>query len=285
VIEAASNDGYLLQYYQQAGVRVLGIEPALNVAAVARERGIPTVSEFFGRELATQLDKADVFVAANVLAHVPDVNGFVAGIAQILKPTGVAIIETPYAREMIDKGEFDTIYHEHLFYYSITALEALFARHGLAIDHVEPIPIHGGSIRLRVRHGHRRAAWSEPWARDPAYYAGFADRIWRLRDALYRVIDGKDIAGYGAAAKGTVLLNCFGIRSLRYVVDRNPVKQGRYVPGVRTPIVPPDRLLVDRPDYVLVLAWNIAREVLEQQREYRDRGGRFIIPLPELSVV
>ena len=285
VIEAASNDGYLLQFFKRAGIPVLGIEPALDVAAAAETKGIRTINEFFGESLAKELDKADLFMANNVLAHAPDVNEFVAGIRTVLKPDGVAVIETPYARDMIEKCEFDTIYHEHVFYYSITALNALFARHGLMLERVEHIPLHGGSLRVFVRQG--KGGWrvDEPWAGDRGYYAAFSDRIVRLKDALLGLLDGKDLAAYGAAAKGSTLLNCFGIRNVRYVVDRNPVKQGKYMPGVRIPICAPQKLLEDRPHYVLLLAWNLADEILQQQAEYRRQGGQFIIPVPEPKVV
>jgi SAM-dependent methyltransferase len=306
-VEAASNDGYLLQFYKAAGVPALGIEPAVNVAAAAREtRGIDTLCEFFGADLARRLAadgrRADVFHAHNVLAHVPDLNGFVAGIAALLKPAGVAVVEAPYVREMIDHLEFDTIYHEHLCYFSLTALDGLFRRNGLAISDVRRLPIHGGTLRLYAR---PIAAGATPTPAvaallaeetaagltGPAYYADFARRVGALKASLVALLadlkrQGKRIAAYGASAKGSTLLNHFGIgaETLEFVADRSAVKQGRFTPGTRLPIVPPARLLEAMPDYVLLLTWNFADEIMAQQAEYIRRGGRFIIPLPEPRV-
>jgi len=303
-MEIASNDGYLLQHYVAAGVPVLGIEPARNIARVANERGIRTRCEFFGLELARRLAAeglaADVLHANNVLAHVPDLNGVVAGIAAVLKPGGVAVIEVPYVRDLIEKCEFDTIYHEHLCYFSVGALEPLFARHRLALAGVERIPVHGGSLRLfaarggeagasvRSLIGEERAAGMH----DRAYYAGFADRVARLRTDLTALLgrlksEGKRIAAYGASAKGSTLLNFFGIgrEYLDYVVDRSTEKQGRFTPGTRLEIFPPERLREDRPDYLLLLAWNFLDEVLGQQSAYRGAGGKFIVPVPEVRIV
>jgi SAM-dependent methyltransferase len=304
VVELASNDGYLLQFYRRAGVQVLGIEPARNVARVAQENGIPTIAEFFGDDLAAALaaegTRADVVHANNVLAHVPDQNGFVRGIGTVLKDAGVAVIEVPYVRDLVERSELDTIYHEHLCYYSLTALGALFGRQGLTIRDVERLPIHGGSLRLFV--GKRQAqsdAVRALSAEERAlgmdrleYYRRLADRVESVRRGLRDLLAelkrrGQRIAAYGAAAKGATLLNCCGLgtETLEYVVDRSRYKQGQYMPGVRLPIHPPERLLASRPDYLLVLAWNIADEIMAQQAEYRAGGGRFIIPIPEPRIV
>ena len=303
-MELASNDGYLLRHYRDAGVPVLGIEPAANIARVANERGIRTRCEFFGRELAETLARegcrADVLHANNVLAHVPDLNGFVSGIERALKPSGVAVIEVPYVRDLIEKCEFDTIYHEHLCYFSVSALDALFARHGLGLAGIERIPAHGGSLRLFAAPGAPRGAATKVLLDEErslgmlelAYYAGFGQRVEKLRRGLVALLarlrgEGKRIAAYGASAKGSTLLNYFGIdaRHLEYVVDRSTEKQGRYTPGTHLPILPPERLREDRPDYLLLLAWHFLDEIAAQQAEYRGRGGRFIVPVPEVRVI
>ena len=304
VVELASNDGYLLQYYQERGIPVLGIDPALGPVAAARARGVETLQAFFGRELAIQLAtngrQADVIHANNVLAHVADTNGFVLGIGTLLKEDGVAVIEVPYVKQLIDHGEFDTIYHEHLCYFSVTALTELFRRHGLALNRVEPLAIHGGSLRLFVEKHERQdrsvAEYLQAERRAGMdrfdYYAGFSARVGRIRDDLVALLarlkrEGARIAGYGAAAKGTILLNFAGIgrEMLEFVADRNVHKQGRYMPGVRLPIVAPERILETQPDYLLILPWNFKDEIMEQQAEYRQRGGRFIIPVPEVVVI
>jgi len=305
VVEIASNDGYLLQHYVASKIPVLGIEPAENVAAVAREKGIPTRADFFSKELADRLkaegNRADVVHANNVLAHVADLNGFVSGIAAILKESGVAVVEMPYVLDMVDRCEFDTIYHEHLCYFSLKALTALFERHGLTIQKVERLPVHGGSLRLFVGHEtgvsddsveRLRSEEIERAADRFPFYEAFGDRVARLKTELVALLrrlrrDGKSIAAYGAAAKGTVLLNYFEIGTdlVSFVVDRNPHKQGRLVPGVRIPIRGAEAVLASQPDYVLLLVWNLAEEVLGQQAEYRTRGGKFIVPIPDVRVL
>ncbi len=305
-VEIASNDGYLLQYFVNAGIPVLGIEPARNVAKVAQERGVPTITEFFDANLARELqgqDKmADVIFANNVMAHVADLHGVVEGIHVLLKKDGVAIIETPYVKDMIDRSEFDTIYHEHLCYYSLTALDHLFKLHGLTISQVERLSIHGGSLRLFVTHpgaaGDRRSvqqllAEEASWGvRRLDFYQSFANKVKSLQTTLCDVLRGlksqnRHIAAYGAAAKGSVLLNTFGIGSdlIDFVVDRSTYKQGHYMPGCHLPIYAPAKLLESMPDYVLLLTWNFAEEILEQQAEYRRRGGRFILSIPEIKIV
>ena len=305
VVEVASNDGYLLQWYHQAGVPVLGIEPARNIARIAEsERGVRTISEFFGQDLAQQLvrdgQRADVIHANNVLAHVADLNGIVAGFATLLKPEGVVVVEAPYLKDLLDHVEFDTIYHEHLCYFSLTALTQLFGQQGLEIIDVERLAIHGGSLRITAAKAgtasvkstvHDLLEEEAAWVRDPEFYQSFGERVEALRRDLVGLLrslkaDGKRIAVYGASAKGSTLLNYFGIGSdvLDYVVDRSTVKQGRYTPGTRLKIHDPSRLTEDQPDYCLLLTWNFAEEVLAQQAQYRDRGGKFIIPIPSVRV-
>jgi len=305
VVEVASNDGYLLKAYIEHGVPVLGVEPAGNIAAEAERAGVPTVVEYFGEALATQLvtqgGRASVLHANNVLAHVPDINNFVAGIATLLKEDGVAVIESPWLVDMVRSCEFDTIYHEHVFYHSLTALRSLFARHGLDVIDVEHLDIHGGSLRLTLARDGRpassmvaqvQAIEDEVGVSADAYYTDFADRVEAMRQRVLELLrsfrdEHLRIAGYGAAAKGTVLLNHFGIDAslVEFVVDRNPHKQGRRMPGVGIPIVPPEALLEQRPDIVVLLAWNFEREILEQQAEYRATGGRFLVPVPDARLV
>jgi SAM-dependent methyltransferase len=311
-VEIASNDGYLLQHYRAHGIAALGIEPARNVARIAREqRGIDTIEEFFGRNLASRLAakglRADVIHANNVLAHVPDFNGALAGIRLLLKDDGEAIIEVPSLCDMIERLEFDTIYHEHLFYFSLTALRKAFARARLTIVDVEHLSMHGGSLRVFVRRteapgvpdleGIKRVtamleaehAWG---VETPQRYTRFQYEVVGLRRKLVDLVGGlkrrgHSIAAYGAAAKGTTLLNYCGLGpdELDYVVDRSPVKQGLLTPGTLLAVHPPEKLVETMPDYVLLLVWNFADEVMAQQAEYRRRGGRFIVPVPEPRIV
>lgn len=306
VVEVASNDGYLLQHYVARGVPVLGIDPARNVAEAATDRGVPTIAEFFGPEIAADLHRsdrdADVVHANNVLAHVPDLHGFVSGIATILKPDGIVVIETPYVRDLVERLEFDTIYHEHVFYYSLGSLAGVLADHGLIIADVERLAIHGGSLRVFAAHAGSTVAspavaslLAEEEALGVAtldYFSAFAGRVAALGDELRGLLSGMkqrggSVAAYGAAAKGAVLLNAFGIgtETIDFVADRSPHKQGRFMPGVRIPVVPADHLLDAMPDTCLLLTWNFADEILRQQSEYRARGGTFVIPVPRPVVV
>jgi SAM-dependent methyltransferase len=306
VVEIASNDGYLLQFYRDAGVPVLGIEPALNIAKEAQARGIDTIAEFFGPALASQLIargvSASVMHAHNVLAHVPDLGGFVSAMRQVLRPDGIIVVEVPYAIDMIDRCEFDTIYHEHLCYFSATALEHLFSEQGLEIIDLQRVPIHGGSLRISAAHRGKltpsadvaalldqERAWG---VTEPATYGDFRDRVAQLRHDLRALLqrlhsDGARLAAYGASAKGATLLNYFriGPELLEYVVDRSTVKQGRFTPGSHLPIRDPLVLLDDPPDYLLLLTWNHAEEILHQLRAFRERGGKFIVPVPPVEIV
>ncbi|HUC42361.1 MAG TPA: class I SAM-dependent methyltransferase [Candidatus Micrarchaeaceae archaeon] len=308
VLEIASNDGYLLQFYAARGIPALGIEPARNIARKARERGIPTLGRFFGWELAARLARdgfhADVIHANNVLAHAEDVHGFLAGIKMLLKPDGAAVIEVPYVKTLVERLEFDTIYHEHIFYFSLASLERLAAAQGMEIAGTEPLAIHGGSLRVTLSHaGGMRRDISEQVSilkREEErlgvasfdFYAPFAGRVEsakvQLKEFLRdRKARGARIAAYGASAKGTTLLNFCGIGSdiLDFAVDRSPAKQGLFTPGTSLRISAPEKLLEAMPDYVLLLSWNFAGEILAQQEEYRKRGGKFILPIPAPQVI
>lgn len=306
VMEAASNDGYLLQNFVKKNIPVLGIEPAANVAKVAvEERKVPTLCAFFGRELADRLNRenrqADVLIGLNVLAHVPDLHGFLDGVRLVLKSGGTAVFEVPYVADLLDKCEFDTIYHEHLCYFSLTALVRLFQQHGLSVIDVARLPVHGGSIRIfasasggpdRVGTAVKDMIEEESAKAGLPALTAFAARVRSMKGEIATNLAkiraaGKTIAAYGAAAKGCVLLNYCGIGPdiVEYVVDRNPVKQGKRMPGTHQPIFPPSILAERRPDYLLILPWNIADEIVRQETAYRSGGGTFIVPVPEMRYV
>lgn len=308
VVELASNDGYLLQYFKAKGVPVLGIEPSLSVAEVAiKERGIPTEVRFFGqqtaRELAANGKMADLIAANNVLAHVPDINDFVAGVKILLKPDGIATFEFPHLLNLIRFNQFDTIYHEHFSYLSLLASERIFASAGLRVFDVDQIPTHGGSIRLYVCHGDAKHSEQaglktvrelEAAAKLDAddIYIAYAEQVRATkRDLLSLLIslkrDGKTIVGYGAPAKGNTLLNYCGIGAdiLEFTVDRSPHKQGLFLPGTRLPIRPPEAIQEVKPDYVLILPWNLQAEIVQQMQGIREWGGAFIVPIPTAQII
>ncbi len=344
VVEVASNDGYLLQYFHQAGVPVLGVEPAQNVARAAIEKGVPTLSEFFGERLARRLVKegkqADLLIGNNVLAHVPELNDFVSGLKILLKRTGVITLEFPHLLRLMLENQFDTIYHEHFSYFSLHAVKSVFANHGLTIFDVQELPTHGGSLRLFVTHENAVTSESFPRRRDSSHtaplldsrlrgndglndpffegeklvggrenvanvlkkeieagltnleaYENFSEQVRETKRALLDCLislkrDGKSIAGYGAPAKGNTLLNYCGVSTdfIDYTVDRSPVKQNRFLPGTRIPIFAPERLQETKPDFVLILPWNIKNEIMEQTAHIRDWGGRFITPIPKPEI-
>lgn len=308
VVELASNDGYLLQYLKERGIPTLGIDPSYTVAEAAEAKGIPTIIDFFGTRLADTLaadgKHADLILGNNVLAHVPDVNDFVGGITRLLKPAGVVTMEFPHVVRLVEGLQFDTIYHEHFSYFSLHTAERVFTSQGLTIFDVEEIPTHGGSLRIYARHAANHAlpvteAVTQLKEREaasgfdkPEGFDGFEDKVRQVKRDLLRFLisvreEGKSIVGYGAAAKGNTLLNyCgVGVDLLDYVVDRNPMKQGRFLPGVRIPVKAPEAIAEDRPDYVLILPWNIKEEVMEQLSFIRDWGGRFVVHIPSLQVI
>jgi hypothetical protein len=307
VIELASNDGYLLQYFLEKGVPVLGIEPAANVAEAATRKGVPTEVRFFDVELARELAgagrRADLLIGNNVLAQVPDLRGFVQGMKVVLAPTGVITLEFPHLLRLMEENQFDTIYHEHFSYFSLTALDPFFRSEGLTIFDVEELPTHGGSLRIFARHsedgsrpvgdGVTRLLGAEREAGLDRLetYSAFSEQVKetkrRLLDFLIRAKrSGGRIAGYGAPGKGNTLLNYCGIRTdfLDFTVDRNPYKQGRFTPGTRIPIYAPEKLREAKPDYVLILPWNLKDEIMEQESHIREWGGRFVVPIPEVRV-
>jgi SAM-dependent methyltransferase len=308
VVELASNDGYLLQNFVAAGIPALGVEPAANVAEVAVQKGIPTVVRFFGRQTAADLiaegKAADLIVGNNVLAHVPDVNDFVGGMKILLKPQGVITMEFPHLMRLMEENQFDTIYHEHFSYYSFLTVERIFAAHGLTLFDVDELPTHGGSLRIYARHQEDTsrpiaATVSDLKARevaagftDLAHYATFGERVKETKRKLLEFLigakrAGKTIVGYGAPGKGNTLLNYCAIRTdfVDYTVDRSPYKQGHFLPGTHIPILHPDAIRETRPDYVLILPWNLKDEIREQMAYIREWGGKFVVPIPEVQVL
>jgi SAM-dependent methyltransferase len=307
VIEVASNDGYLLQHFVTRGSRVLGIEPAKNVAFVAQQKGIDTHIAFFGRPVATQLvaegKQADLLIGNNVLAQVPDLNDFVAGLAIVLAPGGVLTLEFPHLLRLVEENQFDTIYHEHFSYFSFTTVVAILAAHGLTVFDVDEIPTHGGSLCVYAHRAEDKTHTLTPNVQrlltregdagvtTLAYYASFTEQVKETKRKLLTFLieakrAGKSIVGYGAPGKGNTLLNYCGIREdmLDYTVDRSPHKQGKFLPGTHIPIYSPDTIAQTKPDYVLILPWNLKREIMEQMSYIREWGGRFVVPIPEVQL-
>lgn len=307
VIEIASNDGYLLQYFQKQNIPVLGIEPAANVAKVAEEKGIPSLVKFFGvstaQELVAQGIQADLLLGNNVLAHVPDLNDFVAGMKIVLKPDGILTMEFPHVLQLILENQFDTIYHEHFSYFSFLTVEKVFATHGLTLFDVEELPTHGGSLRIYGQHNDGKKPISDRISKLKTQeiearleqletYLGFGEQVKATkRHLLSFLIDiknqGKSVVGYGAPAKGNTLLNYCGIRTdlLDYTVDRSPYKQGLFLPGTHIPIYHSDKIIETKPDYLLILPWNIKDEIIEQMSHIREWGGQFVVPIPQVEVI
>jgi len=307
VVEVASNDGYLLQYFLQQGIPVLGVEPASNCASAAKKKGIDTVVAFFGRETARQMaaeyGQADLLLGNNVLAHVPDINNFVGGMKILLSAGGVITMEFPHLMRLVEENQFDTIYHEHFSYLGFTTVERIFAHHGLEIFDVEELSTHGGSIRIYARHAddfdqpiessvdELRSREANAGMLELAYYADFGARVaetkWNLLEFLIEARrGGKTVAGYGAPGKGNTLLNYCGIRTdfIEYTVDRSPHKQGNFLPGSRIPIFAPEKVFETRPDYLLILPWNLRVEIMQQMAEIRTWGGKFVTPIPTVQV-
>ena len=307
VIELASNDGYLLQYFKEKSIPVLGIEPAKNVALAANEAGIPTLVKFFGtdtaRELASENKYADLIIGNNVLAHVPGLNDFVNGMKIVLKKQGVITMEFPHLMRLVAENQFDTMYHEHFSYFSFTTVEKVFASHGLTLFDVEELPTHGGSLRIYARHsddetkpvGKRVAELKS--REDTAgmtkmeYYLSFGEKVKETKRKILEFLikakaEGKSIAGYGAPAKGNTLLNYCGVRTdfIDYTLDRSPHKQGQYLPGTHIPIYHPDKVREDKPDYLVILPWNLKEEIMEQMSYIREWGGKFVTLIPEPAV-
>ena len=307
VIEVASNDGYLLQYFKEHDVPVLGIEPASNVAEVAREAGIDTIDEFFGVALAERLRDegrlCDLLIGNNVLAHVPDINDFVGGLGIVLGKDGVLSMEFPHLLKLIEQTQFDTIYHEHFSYLSLSTVQKIFAHHGLQVFDVQELPTHGGSLRVYAQHAGGQQAIGktvqkvladERRARLDSLdgYRGFSDKVLKVKADLLKFLDeaasaDKTVVGYGAPAKGNTLLNFCGVGpdAIAYTVDRNPHKQRQLLPGTHIPVHAPEKIEETRPDYVLILPWNLKDEVIEQMAGIREWGGKFVVPIPELKVI
>jgi 2-polyprenyl-3-methyl-5-hydroxy-6-metoxy-1,4-benzoquinol methylase len=307
VVEIASNDGYLLQNFQQRSIPMLGVEPAANVAEAAVAKGIPTRVAFFGSDLAAQVvaeeRRADLVIGNNVLAHVPDLNDFVSGLEILLAPAGVVTMEFPHLLRLMEFNQFDTIYHEHFSYLSFGVVQRVFRQHGLEIFDVQEIPTHGGSLRIFACHAGTERPIGERVAelRDRErelgferleHYLGFQEQVDAVKRALLRFLiqakeDGKSVVAYGAPAKGNTLLNYCGVRSdlVEYTVDRSPHKQGRFLPGTHLPICSPDRISETRPDYLLLLPWNLKDEIMQQMSGIRAWGGRFVVPIPRLEIL
>jgi SAM-dependent methyltransferase len=306
VVEAASNDGYLLRYFRELGIPVLGIEPARNIAAVARARGIPTIEEFFNTrtaaDIASRVGRADLIIGNNVLAHVPAINDFLQAVTLLMKPSGAAVFEFPYVGELLERGEFDTIYHEHVFYYSLQAIAGLASRAKLELYDAEVHEVHGGSLRIFLQHPGVRelsptvaamiASEQRKGLLSPGCYQAFGAKVERIKHALLGLLHelktaGKRVAAYGAPAKGNTLINYCGIGTdlIEFTVDRSTHKQGRLLPGSHVPIYAPEELLRRHPDYALILPWNIAGEIVEQQHAYLAGGGHFIVPVPEPRIL
>ena len=307
VVEIASNDGYLLRNFNEKGIRILGVEPCTNVAKAAEEIGIPSLIKFFGVKTAEEMVedgmRADLLVGNNVLAHVPDLNDFVKGMKILLSPQGVITMEFPHLKKLIESNQFDTIYHEHFSYFSLLTVEKVFAAFGLVIFDVEEIPTHGGSLRIYARHdsdtskpvleavNNLREQEIEAGFKDTRVYARFAEQVKETKRKLLSFLievkrQGKTVVGYGAPAKGNTLLNYCGIGNdfIDYTVDLSPHKQGLYLPGTHLPILPPERINETKPDYVLILPWNLKDEVMGQMAHIREWGGQFVVPIPELKV-
>ena len=307
VVEIASNDGYLLQFFLRRGIPALGVEPAANVAKVAEQRGVPTLVEFFGRKVARELaalgHRPELILGNNVLAQVPDLNDFVGGLKILLAPGGVVTLEFPHLLKTIDGNQFDQVYHEHFSYFSLHSAERILFAHGLPVFDVEELPTHGGSIRIYAAHSEDsskvrterlialRARESEAGISTVAYYANFETRVQETKRKLLEFLinakrAGKRVVGYGAPGKGNTLLNYCGIRTdfLDFTVDRSPHKHGKFLPGTHIPILPPERLSEARPDYVLILPWNLKMEIMNQLANIRDWGGSFVVPIPEVTV-